>query len=138
MNGSRRTTTRRSASSRAATAKEITKAYRKLARDLHPDKNPGDAVAEEKFKEVASAYDVLGDDAKRKEYDEVRTWGRWPVWAAAARRVPVGSRSTSTTWAVAASATCSGTCSGVVARLAGEAGPRRASARVAVPTSPHN
>ena len=59
----------------SSTAKEITKAYRKLARDLHPDKNPGDAVAEEKFKEVASAYDVLGDDAKRKEYDEVRTMG---------------------------------------------------------------
>ncbi len=59
----------------SATAKEITKAYRKLARDLHPDKNPGNAVAEEKFKEVASAYDVLGDDAKRKEYDEVRTMG---------------------------------------------------------------
>ena len=59
----------------SSTAKEITKAYRKLARDLHPDKNPGNAVAEEKFKEVASAYDVLGDDAKRKEYDEVRTIG---------------------------------------------------------------
>jgi len=61
--------------SQNATAKEITKSYRKLARDLHPDKNPGDAVAEEKFKEVASAYDVLGDSAKRKEYDEVRTLG---------------------------------------------------------------
>jgi len=59
----------------AATAKEITKSYRKLARDLHPDKNPGDAVAEEKFKEVAAAYDVLGDDEKRKEYDEVRRMG---------------------------------------------------------------
>jgi molecular chaperone DnaJ len=58
-----------------ATAKEITKAYRTLARDLHPDKNPGDAVAEERFKEVAAAYDVLGDDAKRKEYDEVRAMG---------------------------------------------------------------
>ena len=63
------------ASSTTSTAKEITKAYRKLARDLHPDKNPGDAVAEEKFKEVAAAYDVLGDDAKRKEYDEVRRHG---------------------------------------------------------------
>jgi molecular chaperone DnaJ len=58
-----------------ATAKEITKAYRKLARDLHPDQNPGDSAAEEKFKEVAAAYDVLGDEAKRKEYDEVRAMG---------------------------------------------------------------
>jgi len=60
---------------KSATAKEITKAYRKLARDLHPDKNPGDAAAEEKFKDVAAAYDVLGDEAKRKEYDEVRAMG---------------------------------------------------------------
>ena len=60
---------------KGASAKEITKAYRKLARDLHPDQNPGDAVAEEKFKEIAAAYDVLGDDAKRKEYDEVRAMG---------------------------------------------------------------
>ena len=60
---------------KGASAKEITKAYRKLARDLHPDKNPDDAVAEEKFKEVANAYDVLGDDAKRKEYDEIRALG---------------------------------------------------------------
>lgn len=58
-----------------ATAKEITKAYRKLARDLHPDQNPGDPVAEDKFKDLAAAYDVLGDEAKRKEYDEVRRMG---------------------------------------------------------------
>ena len=58
-----------------ATAKEITKAYRKLARDSHPDTHPGDAAAEERFKEVSAAYDVLGDDAKRKEYDEVRRLG---------------------------------------------------------------
>jgi molecular chaperone DnaJ len=58
-----------------ATPKEITKAYRTLARDLHPDKNPGDAAAEERFKDVAAAYDVLGDEAKRKEYDEVRAMG---------------------------------------------------------------
>jgi molecular chaperone DnaJ len=58
-----------------ASAKEITKAYRKLARDLHPDKNPGDTVAEERFKEVAAAYDVLGDEATRAEYDEVRAMG---------------------------------------------------------------
>jgi len=58
-----------------ASQKEITKAYRKLARELHPDQNPGDAAAEERFKEVSAAYDVLGDDAKRKEYDEVRRLG---------------------------------------------------------------
>jgi molecular chaperone DnaJ len=58
-----------------ATAKEITKAYRKLARENHPDANPGNATAEERFKEVAAAYDVLGDDEKRKEYDEVRRLG---------------------------------------------------------------
>jgi molecular chaperone DnaJ len=61
--------------SETATAKEITRAYRKLARELHPDANPGDAEAEERFKEVSAAYDVVGDEAKRKEYDEVRTLG---------------------------------------------------------------
>lgn len=58
-----------------ATAKEITKAYRQLARDSHPDTHPNDAKAEERFKEVSAAYDVLGDEAKRKEYDEVRRLG---------------------------------------------------------------
>jgi molecular chaperone DnaJ len=58
-----------------ATPKDITKAYRKLARDSHPDTHPGDAAAEERFKEVSTAYDVLGDEAKRKEYDEVRKYG---------------------------------------------------------------
>ena len=62
-----------------ATPKEITKAYRKLARELHPDANPGDAAAEERFKEVSSAYDGLHDEARRKEYDEVRRLG--PVGA---------------------------------------------------------
>ncbi len=73
---------------KGATAKEITKAYRKLARDLHPDKNPGDAVAEEKFKELAAAYDVLGDDAKRKEYDEVSALG--PMQGMGGRGAPGG------------------------------------------------
>ena len=55
-----------------ATEKEITRAYRKLAKQYHPDANPGNKEAEEKFKEVSAANDVLGDTAKRKEYDEVR------------------------------------------------------------------
>lgn len=58
-----------------ASAKEITKAYRKLARELHPDANPGDDKAEERFKEVSAAYDVVGDEARRAEYDEVRRLG---------------------------------------------------------------
>jgi len=58
-----------------ASAKEITKAYRKLARENHPDQNPGDAAAEDRFKDASAAYDVLGDEEKRKEYDEVRRLG---------------------------------------------------------------
>lgn len=57
---------------KTATAAEIKKAYRKLARDLHPDKNPGNKQAEEKFKAVSEAHDVLSDDTRRKEYDEAR------------------------------------------------------------------
>jgi molecular chaperone DnaJ len=55
--------------SKGASPDEIKKAYRKLAREYHPDKNPGDAAAEEKFKEVQTAYDVLADEDKRKQYD---------------------------------------------------------------------
>src|SRR5690606_23385766 len=58
-----------------ASAKDITRAYRKLARELHPDKNPNNASAEERFKELSAAYDVLGDEARRAEYDEVRRLG---------------------------------------------------------------
>ncbi|HWL35686.1 MAG TPA: molecular chaperone DnaJ [Frankiaceae bacterium] len=56
-----------------ASAADIKKAYRTLARDLHPDKNAGDAKAEERFKEVSEAYAVLSDPQKRAEYDEQRT-----------------------------------------------------------------
>ena len=59
----------------SASDKEITKAYRKLARKLHPDSNPGDAKAEEEFKEVTAAYDVLGDGERRSQYDQVRHMG---------------------------------------------------------------
>ncbi len=55
-----------------ATADEIKKAYRKLARANHPDSHPGDTAKHEKFKAVAEAYDVVGDAEKRKKYDEMR------------------------------------------------------------------
>ncbi len=55
-----------------APAAEIKKVYRKLARKYHPDANKGDAGAEERFKEISEAYDVLADPARRKEYDEAR------------------------------------------------------------------
>ena len=55
-----------------ASAKEIKKAYRKLAQEYHPDRNAGDAAAEERFKEVQAAYDVVGDETKRTAYDRAR------------------------------------------------------------------
>jgi len=61
--------------SESSSAKEITKTYRKLARKLHPDANPNDQEAETKFKEVSAAYDVIGDEKKRSEYDELRRLG---------------------------------------------------------------
>lgn len=58
-----------------ATHAEIKKAYRKLAQKHHPDANPGNAQAEERFKEVSAAYDVIGDEEQRKAYDRVRDMG---------------------------------------------------------------
>ena len=58
---------------KTASADEIKKAYRKLARKHHPDVNPNDKTAESKFKELQEAYDILKDEKKRKEYDELGT-----------------------------------------------------------------
>ena len=56
--------------SKSADAKEIKSAYRKVAMKYHPDKNPGDSAAEEKFKEAAEAYSILSDSQKRTQYDQ--------------------------------------------------------------------
>jgi len=55
--------------SRGASADEIKKAFRKLAKELHPDKNPGNTVADERFKRITAAFDLLGDKDKRAKYD---------------------------------------------------------------------
>lgn len=55
--------------SKTATQDEIKKAYRTLAFKYHPDRNPGDKVSEDMFKQISAAYDVLGDETKRRQYD---------------------------------------------------------------------
>lgn len=61
--------------SASATADEIKKQYRRLAKQYHPDTNKGDAKSADRFKEISEAYNVLGDAAKRKQYDEMRRLG---------------------------------------------------------------
>jgi molecular chaperone DnaJ len=105
-----------------ATQDEIKKAYRKLAREHHPDRNPATSQAEAKFKEVQTAYDVLSDPEKRKQYDAVATVVR-------AAAVPAACRSTSTC-RTSISATCSAESSTAVS-----VGARAVRKRSAEPTS---
>src|SRR5690242_11159201 len=84
---------------RNASIDEIKKAYRKLAVKYHPDKNPGDAGAEERFKEAAEAYGVLSDEEKRARYDRHGHQG-------------LGGMGASTRTSSRTSATSSATCSG--------------------------
>jgi len=70
--------------SKAASEKEIKQTYRKLARKFHPDVNPGDKQAETRFKEINEAYEVLGDPAKRKKYDELGA--NWRLYEQAERQ----------------------------------------------------
>ena len=123
-----------------ASAADIKKAYRKLARENHPDSNPGDDAKHEKFKAVAEAYDVVGDEAKRAKYDEFRSLqargGFGPGMGGGVGGPAVASAaagSTSTTCCataappVAGSATCSATCSAAARarRTQQQARPRR-------------
>jgi DnaJ-class molecular chaperone len=71
---------------KTATADEIRKAYRKLARQHHPDLNPGNKQAEERFKEISLAHDVLSDPERRKLYDEFGHEGLAPGFDAARAR----------------------------------------------------
>jgi len=64
--------------SRQATQEEIKRAYRRLAKQLHPDRNPGDPNAEQRFKEVQAAYEVLGDPKRRRQYDRFGAGGPTP------------------------------------------------------------
>lgn len=70
----------------SATQDEVKKAYRKLANKYHPDKNPGDKKADEKFKEISEAYNVLGDADKRKQYDDMRRLGAFGGFGGAGAR----------------------------------------------------
>jgi curved DNA-binding protein len=71
---------------RSASEKEIKAAFRKLARQYHPDVNPNDPAAAERFKEISEAYEVLSDPSKRRKYDEVgRDWRQYDAWQQAGR-----------------------------------------------------
>ena len=100
--------------SKKASDEEIKKAYRKLARKYHPDRNPDDPVAEEKFKEVSAAHDTLADPEKRKEYDAGGMFGGFgPAPARARARSEAAARRAAS--ATSTSATSSEGCSAAAA-----------------------
>jgi molecular chaperone DnaJ len=81
--------------SKTATPEEIKKAHRKLARKYHPDLNPGDKKAEEQFKQIQEAYDILSDKEKRAKYDQYgEMWQQMPFGAGAGPRPGGGARTT--------------------------------------------
>lgn len=73
-----------------ATAEDIKKQYRRLAKQYHPDANKGDAKAAERFKEISEAYQVLGDEKKRRQYDEMRRLGAFDGFASRGSRSGAG------------------------------------------------
>src|SRR5580693_7917902 len=72
--------------SEKATADEIKKQYRRLAKQHHPDSNKGDAKSAERFKEISEAYQVLSDEKKRQQYDEMRRLGAFDTFSSRSSR----------------------------------------------------
>ena len=100
---------------KTATDDEIKKAYRKLARESHPDANQGDAAAEERFKEIQGAYDTLSDPEKRKQFDTFGANGRRGGGGTGGARAGSPTRTS-------ISPTCSGSSAGIFGRGGGRRG----------------
>ena len=108
---SRRTTTRSSASPRTPRRTRSRRPTASSPGEYHPDANKGDAKAEERFKEISEAYDVLSDAKRRKEYDEARTLFGNGGFRSGGPAAGGGGGSTST-WATSSAAPSGGRCSG--------------------------